>query len=734
MKQRLYKLVVILAIFSIFNLGAVRAENGYNLWLRYLPIENVQLRQAYQRQLSSIAIYKHSPTIDAALKELINGINQMIGKVPNISSIPGGAAINFKTNRLVLAKLDQPAIAAQFSTVERRQIGQEGYLIKTIRQNRVQQILIAANTDIGLLYGSFHLLKLMQTHQSLQALNIQQWPRLKLRILDHWDNLNGTVERGYAGYSLWNWQTLPGIIQKRYIDYARANASIGINGAVLNNVNASVKSLTREYLIKTAALAKAFKPYGIKVYLTAKFSAPKELGHLKTADPLDPAVIKWWQDKVKEIYHYIPNFGGFLVKASSEGQPGPGDYGRTHADGANMMAAALKPYGGIVMWRTFVYENKKGADRAKQGYEEFKPLDGKFADNVLLQAKYGPIDFQPREAFNPLFGAMPHTHMMMEFQITQEYFGFATHLVYLGSLFQEYLRKDTYQKGPGTTIAKVLEERVNPETADSNRLTGIAGVANIGTDVNWCGHPFGQANWYAFGRFAWNPMSSADSIAEDWLKMTFTNDPGFVNPIKKLMLGSREVAVNYMTPLGLSHIMNFATHYGPGPWSKFPGWDARDYHHADSVGIGLDRTATGSDAVSQYAPALAAKYSNLKTTPLNLILWFHHIGWDQKIATGETMWNSLVHYYYKGVKQVAAMQQIWQSMKGKIDEDRFNYVTQLLKQQHLEAKWWRNGCVLYFQQYSKRPLPKDCKEPGKAYWNYPTFKPDLPFPYHLDDQ
>lgn len=723
---------IILGIWLFFGSGILHAENGYKLWLRYAPITDQALAQTYQSELSAVVTTHRSATVDVAVSELENGIKSMLGVAPQRLALEKPFDPSDKSV-LVLGRLENKEVRACFSQAEQERIGDEGYLIRSLDRDGRHYTVIAANTDQGLLYGSFHLLRLIQTHHSIQNLDICQWPKLKLRVLDHWDNLNGTVERGYAGYSIWNWQTLPGIIQQRYIDYARANASIGINGAVLNNVNASVESLTKAYLMKTAALAQAFAPYGIKVYLTAKFSAPKELGHLPTADPTDPQVIQWWKDKVQEIYQLIPNFGGFLVKASSEGQPGPGDYGRSHADGANMMAAALKPYGGIVMWRTFVYENKPGADRAAQGYDEFKPLDGKFADNVLLQSKYGPVDFQPREAFNPLFGAMDRTQMMMEFQITQEYFGFATHLVYLGTLFQEYLRTDTYQHGEGSTIGKVLEGQwLKSREAGKEPLTGIAGVANIGTDVNWCGHPFGQSNWYAFGRFAWEPMASADSIADDWIRMTFTSDPAFIEPVKKMMLDSREVAVNYMTPLGLSHIMNFASHYGPGPWSKFPGWDAWDYHHSDSIGMGIDRTASGSNALQQYAGPLVDKYQKVQSTPLNLLLWFHHIGWDEKIATGETLWNSLVHYYYRGVDQVKDMQLLWRKMQGKIDEDRFNYVSQLLKQQHLEAKWWRNGCVLYFQRFSKRPLPPDCEAPGKYYWNYPEFKERLPFPYELD--
>ena len=548
-------------------------------------------------------------------------------------------------------------------------------------------------------------------------------PKLQRRMLNHWDNLNGTIERGYAGYTLWDWQRLPGYIDPRYRDYARANASIGINGTVLNNVNANARSLTTEYLIKAAALADVFRPYGIRVYLTARFSAPKELRALNTADPLDPEVRQWWKDKVKEIYKYIPDFGGFLVKANSEGQPGPQDYKRTHADGANMMAEALEPYGGIVMWRAFVYENSRNVDRAGNGYEEFKPLDGKFNKNVFVQPKNGPIDFQPREPFHPLFGAMPQTPLMLEFQITQEYLGYATNLAYLGPLFEECLDADTYTKGKGTTVANVLEDYNR-----SHGISGIAGVANIGTDINWCGHLFGQSNWYAFGRMAWNPKLSSEEVADEWLRMTFNNNTSFVNPIKEMMQQSRETVVNYRNPLGLNHIMNFATHYGPGPWYKDPHWDAKDYHKADETGIGVDRTSKGSNVVNQYAKPLAEILENLNTCPQKDLLWFHHLPWDYKMPSGKILWDELVAYYYKGVEEVRGMRKLWDSMEGKIDAERFNHVKQLLKVQEDEAIWWRDGCVLYFQTFSKRPIPSQHEHPKHTLEYYKR----IPFPYNWE--
>ena len=602
-------------------------------------------------------------------------------------------------------------------------LGDEGFLIKTLKVNGTPCTVIAARKDMGVMYGVFHFLRLLQTQSDIKELNITQMPKLQRRMLNHWDNLNGTIERGYAGYTLWDWQRLPGYIDPRYRDYARANASIGINGTVLNNVNANARSLTTEYLIKAAALADVFRPYGIRVYLTARFSAPKELRALNTADPLDPEVRQWWKDKVKEIYKYIPDFGGFLVKANSEGQPGPQDYKRTHADGANMMAEALEPYGGIVMWRAFVYENSRNVDRAGNGYEEFKPLDGKFNKNVFVQPKNGPIDFQPREPFHPLFGAMPQTPLMLEFQITQEYLGYATNLAYLGPLFEECLDADTYTKGKGTTVANVLEDYNR-----SHGISGIAGVANIGTDINWCGHLFGQSNWYAFGRMAWNPKLSSEEVADEWLRMTFNNNTSFVNPIKEMMQQSRETVVNYRNPLGLNHIMNFATHYGPGPWYKDPHWDAKDYHKADETGIGVDRTSKGSNVVNQYAKPLAEILENLNTCPQKDLLWFHHLPWDYKMPSGKILWDELVAYSYKGVDEVRGMRKLWDSMEGKIDAERFNHVKQLLKVQEDEAIWWRDGCVLYFQTFSKRPIPSQHEHPQHTLEYYKR----IPFPYNWE--
>ena len=643
------KLVYIAAL--ILCMPMLHAENGYDLWLRYQKVDNSQLLNSYSKTLAKLNFPVNSATLTEAKKELQQGLDGLLDtNLPETDGISKGTLlVGTPASSKVLSGIH--AITNEISG-----LGDEGFLIKTLKVNGTPCTVIAARKDMGVMYGVFHFLRLLQTQSDIKELNITQMPKLQRRMLNHWDNLNGTIERGYAGYTLWDWQRLPGYIDPRYRDYARANASIGINGTVLNNVNANARSLTTEYLIKAAALADVFRPYGIRVYLTARFSAPKELRALNTADPLDPEVRQWWKDKVKEIYKYIPDFGGFLVKANSEGQPGPQDYKRTHADGANMMAEALEPYGGIVMWRAFVYENSRNVDRAGNGYEEFKPLDGKFNKNVFVQPKNGPIDFQPREPFHPLFGAMPQTPLMLEFQITQEYLGYATNLAYLGPLFEECLDADTYTKGKGTTVANVLEDYNR-----SHGISGIAGVANIGTDINWCGHLFGQSNWYAFGRMAWNPELSSD----EWLRTTFNNNTSFVNPIKEMMQQSRETVVNYRNPLGLNHIMNFATHYGPGPWYKDPHWDAKDYHKADETGIGVDRTSKGSNVVNQYAKPLAEILENLNTCPQKDLLWFHHLPWDYKMPSGKILWDELVAYYYKGVDEVRGMRKLWDSMENR---------------------------------------------------------------------
>lgn len=686
------------------------AEDGYDLWLRYKKIDNAVLLNQYKKQIIAPVVVGSSPTLNIAKDELRNGLQGLTGvfysfKLPiqNSTSFIAGAAGSIEITKDIIGK------------EELTTIGQEGFIIKS----KPGKTIITANTDIGVLYGVFHFLRLMQTQQDITKLNIVSAPKLKLRLLNHWDNLNRTVERGYAGFSIWDWHKLPGYIDKRYIDYARANASIGINGTVLTNVNANATILTAAYLQKVKALADVFRPYGIKVYLTARFSAPMEIGGLKTADPLNAEVQKWWKDKAKEIYTVIPDFGGFLVKANSEGQPGPQDYKRTHADGANMLADAVAPYGGIIMWRAFVY-NPESNDRFKQAYEEFEPLDGKFRNNVMVQVKNGPIDFQPREPFSPLFGAMPKTPLMMEFQITQEYTGQGTHLFFEAPMFKEVLNTDTYAGGKNTTVAKTLDGRSNNHT-----LNGMAGVSNIGNDVNWCSHIFAQANWYALGRLCWNYDLSADEIATEWIQQTFTKDVKTVAVIKNMMLNSREALVNYMTPLGLTHIMYNGHHYGPMPWGNTlnrPDWNPVYYHKADSAGIGFDRTATGTNALAEYKPEVSSVFSNINTCPEEYLLWFHHVPWNYKMKSGKTLWNELCYKYYTGVDSVKSFIQQWNSVKNKIDAERFNQVNQMLQIQLQDAVWWRNACLLYFQTFSKMPIPAQYEQPDKTLDYYKSIK------------
>lgn len=570
---------------------------------------------------------------------------------------------------------------------------------------------ITASNPIGLLYGAYELIRLQNTdayntgsgnqQNFSKAIDETEKPQVDLRILNHWDNLDGSIERGYAGKSIFKWEEIKlgkngkgGSISKslhdRLITYARANASLGINGSVLNNVNASPKMMTAEYINKVKIIANILRPYGIRVYLSINFASPMALGYTKTADPLDKKVQQWWQKKAKEIYATIPDFGGFLVKANSEGQPGPGDYHRTHADGANMLADAVKPYGGIIMWRSFVYgANHKGEDRVKQAVSEFKGMDGKFRDNVILQSKNGPLDFQPREPYAPIFDNIKQTPQIAELQITQEYLGQSKHLTYLAPMWKEFFGF------------------VNPD-----RLVGISGVANIGDDANWCGHPFSQANWYAFGRLAWNPSLTAEEIAHEWLVQTYENqDEKFTKPVEMMMMTSREACVNYMMPLGLHHIFKFDHHYGPEPdgfIASYPlEWCPVYYHKADAQGVGFDRSSKGTDAVGQYPEPYRSLYDNIATCPEEYLLWFHHVPWTYKMKSGSTLWQELCMKYNMGVAMVEVYRDFWhtsakQYMKG--HEQEWQHTDSLLNVQLENAKEWRNTCLKYFQTFSKMKI------------------------------
>ncbi|MCH7412448.1 alpha-glucuronidase [Belliella sp. R4-6] len=704
--------ILSLNLLLLFLSSYAFSNDGYKLWLQYHTIENPSDWQ--KESFEHFKINGSSSTLDIIGDEIQKASLGFFQKVANQDT---------NNPKLIISKfsdLDQQKFPLDANKIT--SLGSEGFFIQDFDAgNQNKATIMVANTDIGLLYGTYHLLQKIQKNEAIPAEGIFQSPKTQHRLLNHWDNLDRTVERGYSGFSIWNWHRLPRHIDQQYIDYARANASIGINGTVLTNVNANSLVLTPEYLEKVKALADTFRPYGIKVYLTARFSSPIEIGGKVTADPLDQEVQDWWKEKAKEVYKYIPDFGGFVVKADSEGQPGPHNYGRTQTDGANMLADAVAPFGGIVMWRAFVYSEKTPDDRHKQAFNEFKPLDGKFRKNVIVQVKNGAIDFQPREPFHPLFGAMPKTPLMMEFQITQEYLGHDTHLAFLAPMYEEVLKEDTYVSGKGSEVAKTIDGSLHSHT-----LTAMAGVANIGTDRNWTGHHFHQANWFAYGRLAWDPYEKAENIAEDWIRLTFSNDDDFVNPIKEMMLNSREMVVNYMTPLGLHHIMARSHHYGPGPWvtgGSRADWTSTYYHQASEEGIGFDRTATGSNALGQYAMELQKKWGDINSIPEEHLLWFHHVSWDHQLKNGDNLWNNLAKHYQKGVEEARKNVKTWESMNGKIDDERHQHVLSFMKIQAEEAAWWRDACLLYFGQFSKMPLPEGVEPPKHDLEHYINYNP-----------
>ena len=673
------------------------SEDGYDLWLRYRLVADAPRLAEYRAAISAIYIDGDSPTLHAARDELSRGLTGLLGRTIPVSRGVTGDGVVIGGTPSGSAVVKSLALDAAL-----KPLGAEGFLLRATTVRGKRAIVIAANSDVGVLYGAFALLARLQQAMPVARLEVSSAPRIQLRLIDHWDNLDRSIEHGYGGLSLWDWTALPDSISPRYRDYARAEASIGVNGVALTNVNANARALTTEYVKKVAALAGVFRPYGIRVYLTARFSAPIEIGGLKTADPLDPAVRAWWKAKADEIYAAVPDFGGFLVKANSEGQPGPQDYKRSHADGANMLADAVGPHGGIVIWRAFVYSNEVPTDRVKQAYDEFTPLDGQFRDNVMIQVKNGPLDFQPREPFSPLFGAMPKTPLILEFQITKEYLGEDAHLVFLGSLFSEVLSADTWVHGKGSTVANVIDGSLH-----GYPRTGIAGVANTGTDRNWTGSHFNQANWYAFGRLAWDPSLKPGTIAEEWARRTFSTDPKVVAPIVHMMLVSREAVVNYMEPLGLAHMMGTDHHYGPAPWARLAraDWMPSYYHRADTIGVGFERSPKGSDAVAQYAQPLRDLFADRAQTPDSLLLWFHHVGWTERTKSGRTLWEDLFYHYGEGIDTVRSMRRTWQPLREAIDSARFHDVDDFLAIQEHEAVWWRDAVLSYFQTFSNLPVP-----------------------------
>lgn len=671
-------------------------EDGYKLWLRYAPPG--EAAKSYRKTMKQIRVDGDSATCRMIRDELRMAASHML--TAPIQARDTGTAEGL----VIVGTPESSAVVRELNwTANLAAVGSEGFIIRSTQVGGKSVTVIAANNDIGALYGTFHFLRLMQTGQPIDRLDIVEKPLLQLRLLNHWDNPNGTIERGYAGRSLWQWDELPEKLSARYADYARACASIGINGAVINNVNASVQILAPENLRKVAALADVWRPYGVRMYVSANFAAPQRLGGLLTADPLDEKVIAWWKAKADEIYKLIPDFGGFLVKANSEGQPGPKTYGRTHAEGANVLADALAPHKGNVIWRAFVYDEEVDSDRAKRAYIEFTQLDGKFRPNVAVQVKNGAIDFMPREPFHPLFGAMKQTSVIAEIQPTQEYLGQAKHLVYLGPMWEEFLKSDTHAKGSGSTVAKVLAGKVHP-----SQITGMVSVTNPGLDPNWCGHHFSQANWYACGRLAWNPELSAEKIADEWTRMTFGNDDKTVAVIRGMMMGSRETFVNYTMPLGLHHLIG-GDHYAPMPWNdRAPraDWTATYYHKAAEDGIGFDRTKRGNRALEQYFPPVCDEFDDIKRCPEKYLLWFHRCGWDHRMKSGKTLWEELCLKYQQGAAQAVELQKTWQSLAGKVDARRHKEVVDRLAIQVADAAKWRDQILEYFGRFSKKPVPR----------------------------
>jgi alpha-glucuronidase len=676
------------------RLAVFPLEDGYDLWLRYRAVDSPRLLTQYRKAVPRAAVIGGGETSGIIRDELRRALPSLLDcHTPVTSELAPGPALVAGT----AAALAASGMKAMPEAC--RDLGDEGYRIRTERAGKDARIVVAANTDPAVLRGVFHFLRLLQTRQDVRALKIASRPRIRHRILAHWDNLDGSIERGYAGYSLWQWDDLPTVLADRYRDYARACASIGINGTVLNNVNSQTEILRADYLMKTAALADVFRPYGIRVYLSPNFSAPKELGGLAGNDPRDPAVAWWWREKAEEIYRLIPDFGGFQVKANSEGMPGPKDSGANHDDGANMFARALEGGGGKVLWRAFVYETDIDYDRAKCAYKEFTPLDGRFHPAVFVQVKNGPVDFQPREPFHPLFGSMPRTPLALELQIAQEYLGQSIHLVYLAPMWKEVLESDTFARGSGSKVSAVVDGSLTGH-ADS----AIVGDANTGSDRNWCGHHFGQANWYAFGRLAWDHTLSSEDIAEEWIRATWTNKARAVQAMQKMMLGSWEACVDYMTPLGLHGLVAEGHHYGPDPaFDAAPreDWTNVYYHRADRRGIGFDRSSTGSGATATYHSPLREQLDDLQRCPDKFLLWFHHVPWDHRMPSGRTLWEELEYRYDLGIAFAEKMTLWWEKVRAEVDPARHRHVAERLAKQLANARFWKKVCLEYFGRFAK---------------------------------
>lgn len=682
-------------VFLSLLLGSlpVFAEDGYDLWLRYRPITDDSLLSMYRQHVTEVVVQGETLICGSVREELQRGLSGLLNK-----TIPVSAQIT-QAGAVVAGCPDTSPLVAELGwNAELKALGEEGFIIRSATVQDKSVMVIAGGSDRGMLYGTFRYLSLLQQHKDIASLNMSDRPVNKRRLLNHWDNWvpsnHGTIERGYAGATLWKWDELPDTIDPRYQDYARANASIGINGAVINNVNAQIQFIQTENLSKIAALANVFRRYGITLYLSVRYDSPIKAGGLSTADPLDEGVIQWWKEKVDEIYRHIPDLGGFLVKGDSEGQPGPLQYGRSHAQGANMLADILRPHGGIVMWRTFVYGIKNlSPDRVKQGYEVFKPLDGQFADNVIIQAKNGPLDFQVHEPVNPLFGQMPKTNTGIELQITQEYMGRNVALCWLIPQWKEIFVFDTHARGLGSTVNKILDGSLF-----NRNLSLIAGVANTGSDRNWTGHLLHQANWYGYGRLAWDPDLDAEMMAEAWVRMTFSNEQKVISVITDMLMNSWETFERYTSPVGLG-VMVGGDRISPMPTKR------QNYHRADKTGVGYDRTRGGSGYVDQYHTPVANRFNTLQTCPEELLLWFHHVPYTHQLKSGKTLLQTFYDSYRQGVKDVDAMIAEWKTLEGQIDQQRYTHGLERLQKQLKWAVIWRNTCIGYFSEVSGVP---DC--------------------------
>ena len=668
----------------------MKRTDGYDLWLSYFPYSE-SMTKMYRENIKAVYTALGSEILDAVSDEIEFAFSSLLN---TNFLLERSEIVKYHNNSLLIAPYDHldEDICAKLSL--KKLPNGDGYSIQKIQDS----ILITGLTEKGVLYGCFSFLRLLQTGKKIDEISITSSPCVKWRILNHWDNLDGSIERGYAGKSLWKWKELPNLIDSRYKDYARACASIGINGAVLNNVNTQVYILSQEYIEKVATIASVFRHYGIRVFLSVNFSSPSLLGGLGTADPFDMSVIRWWKEKAAEIYSLIPDFGGFLIKADSEGQPGPFVYNRDHADGANMLGKVLAPYGGIVIWRAFVYGQGE-TDRAKKAYADFKPLDGKFLPNVCVQVKNGPIDFQPREPVHPLFGGISKTNIFMEFQITQEYLGQGNHIVFLAPMWKEILEFDTYADGKECKVGTLLAAEGKTE-----RITGISGVSNIGSDTNWCGSLFHPANWYAFGRLCWDCTLSTEEIAKEWAICTWGSDKDLLDAVLFILMHSWQACLDYMTPLGLHHIMRYNHHYGPDPGcdeGSREDWKPRYYHRADAQGLGFDRTRNGSGAVDQYNQPVADMFNDIHTCPEKYLLWFHHVPWSYVLSSGRTLKDELIHTYGKGVKEAYELKEKWQKIKSKIDENRYESVLEKLEIQCKDAEEWRDVCLSYFLKFAE---------------------------------